>query len=65
MDANNAAAPAAIRGRWAVAAIFFMNGFVLGSWAPQIPVLLTRLQITRIHARLAAFACSAPARSAR
>src|SRR5690606_13352463 len=36
----------AIRGRWAVAAIFFMNGFVLGSWAPQIPVLLIRLQIT-------------------
>lgn len=45
MDASNAAALAA-RGRWAVAAIFFMNGFVLGSWAPQIPVFLTRLQIT-------------------
>lgn len=45
MDASNAAATA-IRGRWAVAAIFFMNGFVLGSWAPQIPVLLVRLQIT-------------------
>ncbi|MBX3583851.1 MAG: MFS transporter [Rhizobiaceae bacterium] len=45
MDASNAAA-SAIRGRWAVAAIFFMNGFVLGSWAPQIPVLLIRLGIT-------------------
>lgn len=45
MDASNAAA-SAIRGRWAVATIFFMNGFVLGSWAPQIPILLTRLAIT-------------------
>lgn len=45
MDASNAARTA-VRGRWAVAAIFFMNGFVLGSWAPQIPVLLVRLQIT-------------------
>jgi len=45
MDASNAAA-VAVRGRWAVAAIFFMNGFVMGSWAPQIPVLLTRLGIT-------------------
>lgn len=45
MDASNAAATA-VRGRWAVAAIFFMNGFVLGSWAPQIPVFLTRMQIT-------------------
>lgn len=45
MDANNAAATA-IRGRWAVAAIFFVNGFVTGSWAPQIPVFLTRLDIT-------------------
>ncbi|MCX7305759.1 MAG: MFS transporter [Hyphomicrobiales bacterium] len=44
MDASNAAA--AIRGRWAVAAIFFVNGFVTGSWAPQIPVFLTRLGIT-------------------
>lgn len=45
MDATTSAIYAA-RGRWAVAAIFFMNGFVLGSWAPQIPVLLVRLQIT-------------------
>ena len=45
MDANNDAT-VAIRGRWAVAAIFFMNGLVLGSWAPQIPVLLMRLEIT-------------------
>lgn len=45
VDTSNSISTA-IRGRWAVAAIFFMNGFVLGSWAPQIPVLLTRLQIT-------------------
>lgn len=45
MDANNDST-VAIRGRWAVAAIFFMNGLVLGSWAPQIPVLLMRLEIT-------------------
>ncbi len=45
MDATNTAA-LAIRGRWAVAAIFFMNGFLMGSWAPQIPVLLTRLEIS-------------------
>ncbi|MBO6717468.1 MAG: MFS transporter [Rhizobiaceae bacterium] len=37
---------AAERGRWAVAAFFFTNGFLVGSWAPQIPVFLTRLQIT-------------------
>ena len=45
MDVSNAAATA-LRGRWAVAAIFFVNGFVTGSWAPQIPVFLTRLGIT-------------------
>lgn len=33
-------------GRRAVAAIFLVNGFIAGSWAPQIPVLLTRLGIT-------------------
>jgi predicted MFS family arabinose efflux permease len=30
------------RGRWAVAAMFLANGFVTGSWAPQIPLLLPR-----------------------
>lgn len=34
------------RGRWAVAAMFFINGFLLGSWAPQIPVFAQRLDIT-------------------
>jgi predicted MFS family arabinose efflux permease len=36
----------AIRGRWAIAAIFLVNGFLVGSWAPQIPVFLTRLDIS-------------------
>ncbi len=34
------------RGRWAVAAMFGANGFVMGAWAPQIPLLLPRHQIT-------------------
>ena len=34
------------RARWAVAALFFVNGFVTGAWAPQIPLLLPRHQIT-------------------
>ncbi|RWM06640.1 MAG: MFS transporter [Mesorhizobium sp.] len=38
---------AARRGRWAVAGIFLVNGFLTGSWAPQIPVFLTRLDISK------------------
>ncbi|MDZ4135271.1 MAG: MFS transporter [Paracoccaceae bacterium] len=34
------------RGRWAVAAMFLVNGFIMGSWAPQIPLLLPRHGIT-------------------
>lgn len=37
---------AAQRGRWAVASMFAANGFVMGAWAPQIPLLLPRHQIT-------------------
>lgn len=33
-------------GRWAMTAMFFANGFVMGGWAPQIPLLMTRLSIT-------------------
>ncbi len=33
------------KARWAVALMFAMNGFVMGSWAPQIPLLLPRHQI--------------------
>ncbi|RWC83581.1 MULTISPECIES: MFS transporter [unclassified Mesorhizobium] len=46
MNAPNAM-QTAIRGRWAVAAIFLANGFLTGSWAPQIPVFLTRLDISK------------------
>ncbi|MDP3896131.1 MAG: MFS transporter, partial [Mesorhizobium sp.] len=45
MDAANLTRTAE-RGRWAVAAMFLVNGFLIGSWAPQIPLLLTRLAIT-------------------
>lgn len=34
------------RGRWAVASMFYVNGFVMGAWAPQIPLLLPRHHIT-------------------
>lgn len=36
----------AAHGRWAVAVMFAANGFVIGSWAPQIPLLLPRHQIS-------------------
>lgn len=36
----------AIRGRYAAGAMFFANGFLTGGWAPQIPVFLTRLEIS-------------------
>ncbi|MBL4916127.1 MFS transporter [Szabonella alba] len=34
------------QGRGAVAAMFLANGFVMGSWAPQIPLILPRFGIT-------------------
>ena len=37
----------AVRARWAVAAMFAANGFVMGAWAPQIPLLLPRHDITK------------------
>ena len=36
----------ATKGRWAVSAFFFANGMTTGAWAPQIPLLLPRHQIT-------------------
>ena len=52
MDVSNAPQTVAMhnarRGRWAVAAMFFANGFLTGSWAPQIPVFLTRLEISKL-----------------
>lgn len=35
-------------GRWAAAALFFINGFVVGSWAPQIPNFVSRLGISEL-----------------
>lgn len=32
--------------RWAVAAMFLANGFVMGAWAPQIPLLMPRHDVT-------------------
>jgi fucose permease len=46
MDATNAVR-LAVRGRWAVATMFFINGFLTGSWAPQIPVFVSRLDISK------------------
>jgi MFS family permease len=37
---------AAQQGRWAVASMFAANGFVMGAWAPQIPLLQPRHDIT-------------------
>jgi MFS family permease len=34
------------RARWAVAAMFLSNGFVMGAWAPQIPLLMPRHDVT-------------------
>ncbi len=36
----------ATRARWAISAMFFANGMTIGAWAPQIPLLLPRHQIT-------------------
>jgi len=36
----------ALRARWAVAAMFMANGFVMGAWAPQIPLLMPRHNVT-------------------
>jgi MFS family permease len=43
------------RGRWAVAALFFVNGFMFGSWAPQIPFMLPRHNITEFTLGLMIF----------
>ncbi len=37
---------AARKGRIAISALFLLNGVILGSWAPQIPLLLPRHGIT-------------------
>jgi fucose permease len=35
------------KGRWAVAALFLINGFVMGSWAVEIPQLVMRFRVTK------------------
>lgn len=33
------------KARWAVSALFFANGLVVGSWAPKLPAMMARLGI--------------------
>ncbi|MGM4986509.1 MFS transporter [Rhizobium sp. 11_C7_N12_5] len=42
-------------GRRAAAALFFINGFVVGSWAPQIPSFVSRLGISEFTLGLLIF----------
>lgn len=47
---STASVPETLRGgigpRWAVAGLFLVNGALIGSWAPKLPVLMQRLQIS-------------------
>ncbi len=36
---------AGLQARWAVSALFFANGLVVGSWAPKLPAMMARLGI--------------------
>ncbi len=54
----------AARGRWGVGAFFAANGFVMGAWAPQIPLLLPRHQITETTLGLLIFGLGVGAVSA-
>lgn len=48
--------PAAIvRARWAVAATFFLNGVIIGTWAAQIPLIEERLDISHSTLGIALF----------
>lgn len=50
MAAVPGGAPGGVRGRigprWAISGLFFANGLMIGSWAPKVPVLMQRLQIS-------------------
>ncbi|MFC5586370.1 MFS transporter [Nitratireductor kimnyeongensis] len=50
-------------GRWAVAACFFVNGFMVGSWAPQIPVVVSRFELSEsaLGLLILVFGCGAVA----
>lgn len=43
----------AIGTRRAVSALFFLNGLIVGSWAPKLPVLMQRLEISEAIAGVA------------
>ena len=38
--------------RWAVSALFFANGLAVGSWAPKLPAMMERLEISESVAGL-------------
>jgi MFS family permease len=46
MQGDREAIGQALRARWAVAAMFLANGCVMGAWAPQIPLLMPRHNVT-------------------
>lgn len=46
MRSEGQAIGTARRARWAVAAMFLANGLVMGAWAPQIPLLMPRHDVT-------------------
>jgi MFS family permease len=52
------------RGRIAISALFLLNGVILGSWAPQIPLLLPRHGITETVLGLLIFGMGAGAMAA-
>jgi predicted MFS family arabinose efflux permease len=41
-------AMSAIRARWAVATVFFVNGAQLGTWAPHVPLVKERLVLDEV-----------------
>ncbi len=41
------------RARWSVAAVFFVNGGLLGSWAPHVPLVKARLALSDVDLGLA------------
>lgn len=47
---------AARRGRLAVAGLFFLNGYVVGNWAPKIPQIAQRLDISESQIGIILFA---------
>lgn len=42
-----------INARWAVAAVFFVNGGLLGSWAPHVPLVKARLGLSEVDLGIA------------